>query len=113
MEPMIRTQKANCRNCYRCIRVCPVKAVAFSQDQARVVEEDCILCGLCVEACPQGAQQFASDLPAVRRMADAGLKLYASVAPSYPAAFPGVSFSQLSAALKALGFTGVDRKSVV
>lgn len=112
MEPMIRTQKANCRNCYRCIRVCPVKAVAFSQDQARVVEEDCILCGLCVEACPQGAQQFASDLPAVRRMADAGLKLYASVAPSYPAAFPGVSFSQLSAALKALGFTGVEETAL-
>ena len=112
MEPVITTQKANCRNCYKCIRACPLKAIAFAEDQARVVAEDCILCGQCVRVCPQGAPQPVSDLPAVQRMLAAGLKVYASVAPSYQAAFPGVSFAQLSAALKKLGFTGAEETAI-
>ena len=112
MDPIITTQKANCRNCYKCIRGCPLKAIAFGDDQARVVAEDCVLCGRCVAECPQGAQQAQSDLPSVRRMVSAGLKVYASVAPSFQAAFPGVSFSQLSAALKKLGFTGVEETAI-
>ena len=88
MEPVITTQKANCRNCYKCIRACPLNAIAFAEDQARVVAEDCILCGQCVRVCPQGAPQPVSDLPAVQRMLAAGLKVYASVAPSYQAPFP-------------------------
>ena len=112
MDFIITTQKANCRNCYKCIRACPLKAIAFGDDQARVVAEDCILCGRCVQECPQGAQQAASDLPAVRRMVAAGLKVYASVAPSYQAAFPGVSFAQLSAGLKRLGFTAAEETAI-
>ena len=108
MEPVIVTQKANCRNCYKCIRSCPQGAIAFSDDQARVLAEECILCGRCVEVCPQGAQQVQSDLANVRRMLSMGLKVYASVAPSWLAAFPGVTFPQFSAALKKLGFTGVE-----
>ena len=108
MEPVIVTQKANCRNCYKCIRSCPQGAIAFSDDQARVLSEECILCGRCVEVCPQGAQQVQSDLVNVRRMLSMGLKVYASVAPSWLAAFPDITFPQFSAALKKLGFTGVE-----
>ena len=108
MEPVIVTQKANCRNCYKCIRSCPQGAIAFSDDQARVLSEECILCGRCVEVCPQGAQQVQSDLVNVRRMLSMGLKVYASVAPSWLAAFPDIAFPQFSAALKKLGFTGVE-----
>ena len=40
MEPVIVTQKANCRNCYKCIRSCPQGAIAFSDDQARVLSQE-------------------------------------------------------------------------
>ena len=29
-------KKANCKNCYKCIRHCPVKAIRFSGNQAYI-----------------------------------------------------------------------------
>ena len=47
---IIQFKEANCKNCYKCIRSCPVKAITFQQDQARIVEEDCMLCGNCLKS---------------------------------------------------------------
>ena len=30
MNNAIKTMKANCKNCYKCLRVCPVKAIRLS-----------------------------------------------------------------------------------
>ena len=34
MSEYIRLKEANCKNCYKCIRHCPVKSISFSENQA-------------------------------------------------------------------------------
>ena len=53
---ILRLKKSNCKNCYRCIRECPVKSIKFSDHQAHIIDDECILCGRCVVTCPQNAK---------------------------------------------------------
>ena len=109
---IIQFKEANCKSCYKCIRTCDVKAISFSNEQARIIPEACILCGKCTLVCPQNAKQVSSDLPIIEGYRKTGAKIYASVAPSYVAAFPGKSFTALSAALKRLGFAHVEETAI-
>lgn len=54
---LVITSEAKCRDCYKCIRYCPVKAIGIKDGQAWVDEDRCILCGRCIEACPQNAKK--------------------------------------------------------
>ncbi len=108
----IEFQPANCKNCYKCIRYCAVKAISFQNEQARVIDNECILCGRCTLVCPQNAKQMKSDLPKVQAAVRDNQKLIASLAPSYAAAFQGVSFAVLSSALKKLGFAQVEETAI-
>ena len=74
MKEILRLKQSNCKNCYKCIRHCPVKAIRFSAGQAHVVEEECILCGQCFAACPQNANacQAQTEAPAARKKLGAG-----------------------------------------
>ena len=58
---IIQLKEANCKNCYKCIRNCPVKSIRFSDNQANIVPEECILCGHCFVACPQGAKEIRNE----------------------------------------------------
>ena len=102
---VISTNVARCRDCYRCVRACPVKAVRVKEGQAHVVTELCIACGSCVCACPQKAKNVRDDRPLVQKAIQNGQKVLASVAPSFPAYFNLTSFSQIEEALKGLGFS--------
>ena len=73
MGDYLKLKKSNCKNCYKCIRHCPVKSIKFSGDQAHILEEDCILCGHCFVVCPQDAKQVRDDLPAAKAEAAAML----------------------------------------
>ena len=103
-EWVIATNRARCRDCYRCVRTCPVKAVRVQNGQAQIVPELCIACASCVRACPQGAKVVRDDRAAVRQAIAGGRTVVASVAPSAPAYFGIGVFSQMEAALQALGF---------
>lgn len=111
MEEILRLKKSNCKNCHKCIRYCPVKAIRFSAGQAHVVENECILCGQCFSVCPQNAKLISSDLEKVRVML-ASEAVYASVAPSFAASFPGVGIDALEQALMKLGFRGAEETAV-
>ena len=111
MEEILRLKKSNCKNCHKCIRYCPVKAIRFSAGQAHVVENECILCGMCFSVCPQDAKLISSDMEKVRVMLS-GESVYASVAPSFAAAFPGVGIDALERALVRLGFQGAEETAV-
>ncbi|MHB1458107.1 MAG: [Fe-Fe] hydrogenase large subunit C-terminal domain-containing protein [Armatimonadota bacterium] len=111
-QGIITTNKARCRDCYRCVRVCPVKAIRLSDGQAQVDLERCIICGTCVRECPQQAKQVRCDLAQVRDIIAGGGQIIASVAPSYIAAFSDYGGGLFPALLKRLGFTMVTETAV-
>jgi iron only hydrogenase large subunit-like protein/uncharacterized Fe-S cluster-containing protein len=100
---LIETIKASCRDCYKCIRYCPVKAIRVNDNHAEVVAERCIADGRCVTICPQSAKKVESAVAEVQTFLQADLTVAASLAPSFIAAFEGEP-GQLVAALKRLGF---------
>ncbi|MEA5018531.1 MAG: 4Fe-4S binding protein, partial [Erysipelotrichaceae bacterium] len=51
-----------CKDCYKCLRNCPVKAIRVVNHQARIIYERCILCGKCTSVCPQNAKSVHSDI---------------------------------------------------
>jgi iron only hydrogenase large subunit-like protein/uncharacterized Fe-S cluster-containing protein len=80
---LLHFQAANCKNCYRCIRTCPVKAIEFKDNQAQIVAGDCIFCCSCMKECPQNAKTVDSDLYKVVRMLQTGMNVVVSLAPSF------------------------------
>ncbi len=112
MEDIIRLNKSNCKNCYKCIRNCPVKSIAYRDEQIHIIGDECIYCGNCLLVCPQNAKSINSDLPKIKKAIDAGEKLYVSLAPSYIAAFPQCGILKISAALKQLGFVHVEETAI-
>jgi iron only hydrogenase large subunit-like protein/uncharacterized Fe-S cluster-containing protein len=100
----IYTITANCQDCYRCVRECPVKAIRISAGQARIEDSLCIKCGTCVRECPQGAKTIRSDLDDAKSLFAEGKMAAASIAPSFAAMFPGALSRRLPSALRQLGF---------
>lgn len=112
MEPIIGLKEANCKNCYKCIRSCPVKSIEFRDEKMRIMNDECIFCGKCLLVCPQNAKYVNSDLLKIQSAISNGEKLYVSLAPSYIAAFPNSGLLKISAALKKLGFAHVEETAV-
>ena len=105
---IIGLQKANCKNCYKCVKVCPVKSIKVENEQAKIIDRDCILCGTCLEQCPQNAKTVASDVALVKQMMKSGERVILSIAPSYYGCFDFEEVHQFAGAMKALGFYGVS-----
>jgi iron only hydrogenase large subunit-like protein len=104
----VYTVTANCQDCYRCVRVCPVKAISVRDGQAYIEDDLCIKCGTCVRECPQHAKTIRSSLYAVRELLASGRTVAASVAPSFAAVFDGWRATRLPSALRRLGFSYVS-----
>lgn len=112
MNHYINFKKANCKNCYKCIRSCPVKSIRFADHQAHIVKDQCILCGECFLACPQNAKQIRNDVAIVQQMLSSGKPVYASIAPSFVANYAGCDIHTMEKALKALGFAGAEETAI-
>lgn len=82
MSDCLTLKKSNCRNCYKCIRHCPVKSIRFSGNQAYIISNECILCGHCFVVCPQNAKQIVDETEKVRVLLKSGDPVYVSLAPS-------------------------------
>lgn len=102
---ILQFESVNCKDCCKCIGVCPIKAIEVKNHRATIVERDCILCGNCTIACPQHTKHGADETGAVRELINSGRQVVASVAPSYAAYFDGCGFPALKAALLSLGFS--------
>ncbi|WP_195276819.1 [Fe-Fe] hydrogenase large subunit C-terminal domain-containing protein [Anaerotruncus rubiinfantis] len=103
---ILKLKKANCKNCYKCVRGCPVKAIEVKNHQAQVILQDCIYCGNCILVCPQQAKVVRSDIQAVESAIAGGKTVVASVAPAFIASYPVDGFDAFAQALRALGFAG-------
>ena len=105
-------KQSNCKNCYKCIRNCPVKAIRFSGNQAHIINNECILCGQCFVVCPQNAKQIVDETEKAKVLLQTGEPVYVSLAPSFVANYPGVGVAAMSRALKQLGFAEVEETAI-
>lgn len=105
---VIGLKKANCKNCYKCLKVCPVKSIRVVNEQAQIIDDDCLLCGTCLASCPQNAKTLTSSLDQVKEMVAEGEKVAVSLAPSFLGSFFLEKPGQMAAALKKLGFCAVS-----
>ena len=112
MAEFLKLKKSNCKNCYKCIRNCPVKSIRFSGHQAHIIGNECILCGQCFVVCPQNAKEIAGETERAEVLINSGAPVIASVAPSFIANYDGVGFGELKAALKKLGFADAEETAV-
>lgn len=110
-KPIVYTNRARCRDCYRCIRVCPVEAIGVHDGQAFVDPQRCIACGTCIRECPQKAKTYRNDIAMVMEMLSCG-PVAVSVAPSFAALFELWQVRRLPSALRRLGFCYVAETAV-
>lgn len=112
MKEYLEFKKARCKDCYKCVRECPVKAIEVKDHQARIIKERCILCGRCTVVCPQNAKIVHSEKDAVENLLLGDVPAVASVAPSFISSFRLRSFSQMDEVLRKLGFVFSEETSV-
>ncbi len=112
MAEFLKLKKSNCKNCYKCIRHCPVKSIRFSGNQAHIVQNECILCGRCFVVCPQNAKEIADSTEVVRTLMSGRLPVIASIAPSFVANYENVGIESMREALKKIGFTDAEETAL-
>ena len=101
---ILQFRTANCKNCYKCIRNCPVKAIRVENQQAQIIEDQCILCEKCTSVCPQHAKVEHDDIPDIQKEIAAGKKVIASVHPAYLVRYGWNSVHLLEEKLQKMGF---------
>ena len=112
MANCLTLKKSNCKNCYKCIRHCPVKSIRFSGNQAHIIGNECILCGHCFVVCPQNAKEIVDGTEKARVLLQSGDPVVVSLAPSFIANYEGVGIESMRRALKKLGFFDVEETAI-
>ena len=105
-------KKSNCKNCYKCIRHCPVKAIRFSGNQAHIIGNECILCGQCFVVCPQNAKEIVNEVEKAKVLIQSGDPVVVSLAPSFIANYDGAGINSMRSALQKLGFFDVEETAI-
>ena len=112
MPNCLTLKKSNCKNCYKCIRHCPVKAIRFSGNQAHIIGNECILCGQCFVVCPQNAKEIVDETEKAKVLLQSGDPVIVSLAPSFIANYEGVGINAMRKALKQLGFYDAEETAI-
>mgnify|MGYP004506514295 FL=1 len=112
MANCLTLKKSNCKNCYKCIRHCPVKSIRFSANQAHIIGNECILCGQCFVVCPQDAKEISSETEKAKVLIQSGAPVYVSLAPSFIANYDGIGIAGMREALRKLGFADAEETAV-
>ena len=108
----LESKSSNCKNCYKCIRHCPIKSISFADNKASIIRDSCILCGRCYLICPQEVKVVRNDLDVVKGLLKSGHKVYASLAPSFISYYSFTSFDELKSALLKLGFSNIEETAI-
>lgn len=100
-------RKAKCKDCFKCVRICPVKAVRRRDERAQFVARECVQCGLCLESCPQHAISVYSDIDKVKSFLAKGEKIVLTISPAYLGVIDEAEPGQFIQALYQMGFYDV------
>lgn len=106
------SRKSDCRNCYKCIRNCPVKAIVFNNNSTRIIGNECVLCGNCYVICPQKAKVIRDDLGHVKKMLEGEAPVIVSLDPAFIANYVGHGINSMRRALKKLGFADAEEMAI-
>ncbi len=112
MANCLTLKKSNCKNCYKCIRHCPVKAIRFSGNQAHIIGNECILCGQCFVVCPQNAKQIVDETEKAKVLLQGPNPVIVSLAPSFIVNYEGVGINAMRDALQKMGFYDVEETAI-
>lgn len=112
MDFPLQSKTTNCKNCYKCIRSCPVKAISFFENKATIIPDECILCGHCYLVCPQKTKVIRDDLVRVNSFLFKKEKVVISLAPSFLNNYVGVSINSFRKSAKEAGFLDVEETAV-
>ena len=107
----IYTEISNCRDCYKCVRTCPVKAIQIKDAHALILHDRCTFCGVCVDNCPNGVKQIRNDVDRVKMAFMSKRRVIVSLAPSYVSEFKGYE-ENFVRALYRLGFDAVSETAI-
>ena len=108
MQYCLTSNTRDCRNCYKCIRHCPIKSISFKDEKASIIKEDCILCGRCYNVCPQNLKSIRNDIAKVKRLLQDNEKVIVSLAPSFISYYSDSDIECMRTTLKKLGFFDVE-----
>ncbi|MCT4631141.1 MAG: 4Fe-4S binding protein [Firmicutes bacterium] len=97
-----------CDSCYKCLRVCPTKAIAFCKSDRKIIDDLCIKCGLCEIHCHHDALKITNCVYKVKRLIKSEQKVAVSLAPSYISSFSIANPGSIITSLKKLGFDIVE-----
>ncbi|MGD1820272.1 MAG: [Fe-Fe] hydrogenase large subunit C-terminal domain-containing protein [Pleomorphochaeta sp.] len=111
MIPPIFTELTQCRDCYKCVRACPTKAIQVKEGNAVVIHDRCTYCGICVDVCPANAKKVRKDLARVQMFVKGNRKIFCSIAPSHSSEFVDRE-AALLIALKKLGFDYISETAI-
>ena len=112
MAKYLEFKNSMCKDCYKCLRNCPVKAIKVVNHQAKIIEERCILCGKCTTVCPQNAKSVHSEIDEITELLANNKEVIASIAPSFVSSFKIQDFLIMASALKKLGFSYAEETAV-
>lgn len=107
----IYTELSNCRDCYKCVRTCPVKAIQIKDAHAEIIHDRCTFCGICVNECPNDVKQIRNDVDRAVMAMMSKRRVIVSLAPAYVSEFQGLG-SNFVRALYKLGFDDVSETAI-
>ena len=106
----LRIREANCADCYRCVRFCPVKAIRVDNSHPYIMRKLCISCGSCLDVCLQKAVRATTDLDYVRQLMRSGQPIALSLSPVCLISREGGPEKMITD-LRKLGFTYISELS--
>jgi ferredoxin len=98
-EPLIAPRKDLCRECWGCVRHCPVQAIRVVDRHSEVIAERCVACGICVTSCGSAGHMVRDDTGRVLELLAADEPVVAVLASEFPAALHPMTPPEVEAAL--------------
>lgn len=113
-SPLLIVNPELCKECYACIRICPVKAIELhaNEDVPVIAANRCIGCGSCLEVCHPNAIVYRDSRHEVKQLLQSGEDTVAILDPSISAEFDDITdYRKFVAMVKQLGFKFVHEAS--